>query len=170
MWNHCTTQYFSNHDSNHTANSGIISQHPSAPSLREHNNVFAVLLMSQANWLKKFNLLISAQSTVQQSQLNEEFAIEYDDFKVTALWKFVRKAVMSDGKVTVTALTFQWWGPNYNYWGLSFFKFSIPFFLSFTRWKTNVNFDLFLAHGFQNNSKRLLTLFVSKERDITFPK
>ena len=47
--------------------------------------------------MKKFNLLISAQSTV---QLNEEFAIEYDDFKVTALRKLVREAVMSDGKVT----------------------------------------------------------------------
>ena len=112
MWNHCTTQYFSNHDSRHTANSGIISQHPSAPSLSDRNNVFAVLLMSQANWLKKFNLLISAQSTV---QLDEEFAIEYDDFKVTALRKLVREAVMSDGKVTVITLTFHWLGSNYRY-------------------------------------------------------
>ena len=65
--------------------------------------------------MKKFNLLISAQSTVQQSQLNEEFAIEYEDFTVKALWKLVRKAVMSDGKVTVTvtALTFHWLGSNY---------------------------------------------------------
>ena len=65
--------------------------------------------------MKKFNLLISAQSTVQQSQLNEEFAIEYEDFKVTALRKLVREAVMSDGKVTVTtlALTFHWLGSNY---------------------------------------------------------
>ena len=60
--------------------------------------------------MKKFNLLISAQSTV---QLDEEFAIEYDDFKVTALRKLVREAVMSDGKVTVTALTFHWLGSNY---------------------------------------------------------
>ena len=63
--------------------------------------------------MKKFNLLISAQSTVQQSQLNEEFTIKYDDFKVNALWKLVREAVISDGKVIVTALTFQWWGSNY---------------------------------------------------------
>ena len=32
---------------------------------------------------------------------------------VGGLWKIVREAVISDGKVTVTALTFQWWGPNY---------------------------------------------------------
>ena len=62
--------------------------------------------------MKKFNLLISAQSTV---QLNEEFAIEYDDFKVTALRKLVREAVMSDGKVTVITLTFHWLGSNYRY-------------------------------------------------------
>ena len=69
--------------------------------------------MSQANWLKKFNLLISVQSTVQQSQLNEEFPKEYDDFRVTDLRKMVIKAVMSDGKVTLIALTFHWWGSNY---------------------------------------------------------
>ena len=63
--------------------------------------------------MKKFNLLISAQSTVQQSQLNEEFAIEYEEFRVEGLTKLVREAVMSDGKVTVTALTFHWLGSNY---------------------------------------------------------
>ena len=101
MWNHSAIQYFSNHDSRHTANSGIISQHPSAPTLSDCNNVFVVtVLMSQANWLKKFNLLISAQSTVQQSQLNEEFAIEYEEFRVEGLTKLLTEAVMSDGKVT----------------------------------------------------------------------
>ena len=55
--------------------------------------------------MKKFNLLISAQSAVQQSQPNEEFPKEYDDFRVTDLRKIVIKAVMiSDGKVTVIAL------------------------------------------------------------------
>lgn len=54
--------------------------------------------------MKKFNLLISAQSAVQQSELNEEFPKEYDDFRVTDLRKIVIKAVMSDGKVTVIAL------------------------------------------------------------------
>ena len=62
--------------------------------------------------MKKFNLLISAQATVQQSQLNEELIITYDEFKVEGLWKVVREAVMSDGKATKTALTFQWWGSN----------------------------------------------------------
>lgn len=54
--------------------------------------------------MKKFNLLISAQSAVQQRQPNEEFPKEYDDFRVTDLRKIVIKAVMSDGKVTVIAL------------------------------------------------------------------
>ena len=63
--------------------------------------------------MKKFNLLISAQSTVQQSQLNEEFAIEYEEFRVEGLTKLLTEAVMSDGKVTVTALTFHWLGSNY---------------------------------------------------------
>ena len=54
--------------------------------------------------MKKFNLLISAQSAVQQSEPNEEFPKEYDDFRVTDLRKIVIKAVMSDGKVTVIAL------------------------------------------------------------------
>ena len=89
------------HDSRHTANCGIISQHPSAPTLSDRNNVFVVtVLMSQANCLKKFNLLISAHSTVQQSQLNEEFAIEYEEFRVEGLTKLLTEAVMSDGKVT----------------------------------------------------------------------
>ena len=101
-------------DSRHTANCGIISQHPSAPTLSDRNNVFVVtVLMSQANCLKKFNLLISAQSTVQQSQLNEEFAIEYEEFRVEGLTKLVTEAVMSDGKVTVITLTFHWLGSNY---------------------------------------------------------
>ena len=56
--------------------------------------------------MKKFNLLISAQSTVQQSQLNEEFPKEYEVLKVPELRKWVIKAVRSDGKATVTALTF----------------------------------------------------------------
>ena len=52
--------------------------------------------------MKKFNLLISAQSAVQQSIPNEKFPKEYDDLRVTDLRKIVIKAVMSDGKVTVT--------------------------------------------------------------------
>ena len=165
MGNHCTTQHFINHDSRNTANSGIISEHPSAPSL----SVFVVLLMSQANWLKKFNLLISAQSTVQQSQLNEELIIPHDEFMVTGLKKLVRTAKMRYGKVRVIALTLQWWGSNYIEGWVSL-NFQCLLFLSFTWWKTNVNFDLFLAHGFQNSSERPLTLFVWKETDITFPK
>ena len=62
--------------------------------------------------MKKFNLLISAQATVQQSQLNEEFIITYDEVMVGGLRKLVREAVMSDGKATKTALTFQWWDSN----------------------------------------------------------
>ena len=45
------------------------------------------------------------------------------EFMVGGLWKIVREAVISDGKVTVTALTFQWWGSNY---------IEGPLFLSFT--------------------------------------
>ena len=52
--------------------------------------------------MKKFILLISVQSAVQPIQPNEEFPKEYDDFRVTDLRKIVIKAVMSDGKVTVT--------------------------------------------------------------------
>ena len=45
--------------------------------------------------MKKFNLLISAQSTV---QLNEEFPKEYELLRVTDVRKEVIKAVRSDGK------------------------------------------------------------------------
>lgn len=65
--------------------------------------------------MKKFNLLISTQSTVQQSQLNKEFPKEYEVLKVPELRKRVIKAVRSDDKATVTALTFHWWGSNYIY-------------------------------------------------------
>ena len=60
--------------------------------------------------MKKFNLVISAPSTV---QLNEEFPKEYELLTVPELRKEVIKAVRSYGKTTVTALTFHWWGSNY---------------------------------------------------------
>ena len=60
--------------------------------------------------MKKFNLVISAPSTV---QLNEEFPKKYELLTVPELRKEVIKAVRSDGKTTVTALTFHWWGFNY---------------------------------------------------------
>ena len=55
--------------------------------------------------MKKFNLLISAQSAVQQSKPNEKFPKEYDDLRVTDLRKIVIKAVMSDTDSTQSPST-----------------------------------------------------------------
>ncbi|XP_074630276.1 uncharacterized protein LOC141889038 isoform X2 [Acropora palmata] len=67
-----------------------------------------------------------AQSTVQQSQLNEEFAIEYDDFKVTALRKLVREAVMSDGRANPNwgepASRPCWWPKNIPFEDVNYYK------------------------------------------------
>ena len=150
MCNHCTTNYFSNHDSRHTGNSGITSQHPAAPSLIA--TMCFCILMSQANWLKNL---------IYWFQLNQQFSkVIWMKDSLKNMMRDLRKIVIkADGKVTVTALTFQWWGSNYIE-GWFFFKCSIPFLLTFNWWKTNVNFDLLLAHDFQNNLNRLLAIFV----------
>ena len=40
------------HASRHTANCGIISQHPSAPTLSDRNNVFVVTVLMLFYWLR----------------------------------------------------------------------------------------------------------------------
>ncbi|KAK2568853.1 hypothetical protein P5673_006901 [Acropora cervicornis] len=67
-----------------------------------------------------------AQSTVQQSQLNEEFAIEYEDFKVTGLRKLVTEAVMSDGRANPNwgepASRPCWWPKNIPFEDVNYYK------------------------------------------------